>query len=231
MTTKKKTAKKVAKKKAAKKKAPAKKPGSNPKPPKAAKPKPPPNPPAKPKAFNPNSCSAEQLGEVLGLTRQAVNRLFKARTIPNNGKRGKYDIFTAVPQYIQSIKTSGAAEAGERLKIQQERKLKLQNDEAAGLLVKVEDAAQALNEAVAAYLSSHKSIPRRVAAKLSALDDPAAIREILEDESSNARNEIIGRVKLFFKSRNRKDLADSITGDAEHVKAPAAKSGTVGKRK
>lgn len=217
MTTKKKTAKKVSKKKAAAKKAPAKRP-----PVKAA--------PAKAKAFNPYDCSGAQLGEVLGLTQQQVLRLFKARTIPQNGKSGRYDIFKAVPQYVQSIKTSGTAEAGERLKIEQRRKLKLQNDTAAGILVPLADIASVINQAAAGFLATWKSIPRRVAAKLAATDDSATVREILENESSNARAELAAPIRKFYVDR-KQALPDFLADTLDGKQATPAKPGTVGRRK
>lgn len=217
MTAKKTTRKKAPTKKAAPKKAPAKKPTAT-------------APPANGKPFDPHSCNAETLGRVLGLTRQQVTNLFNARTIPNNGKRGKYDLFTAVPQYVQSIKTSGTAEAGERLKIEQRRKIKLQNDVAAGLLVPVGDIASVINQAASAFLSTWKSIPRRVASKLSATDDPAAIREILEDESSNAGRELAAPIRKFYADR-KQDLPNSIADTFDGKQTTAAKPGSVGKRK
>ncbi len=186
---------------------------------------------AKPaKAFDPHSVSAEVLGEILGMTRQQVAALFRARTIPQNGKRGKYDLFTAVSLYVQSIKTSGTAEAGERLKIEQRRKLKIQNDTAAGLLVPVAEIAALINRSASAFLATWKAIPRRIAAKLAIENDAAACRSLLESESDHARNDLAAPIRKFYVDRGE-DLPNAIADTLDGKQAPAPKPGKVGKRK
>jgi len=186
---------------------------------------------AKPaKAFDPHNVSGEVLGEILGMTRQQVAALFRARTIPQNGKRGKYDLFTAVSLYVQSIKTSGTAEAGERLKIEQRRKIKLQNDVAAGLLVPIATIAAVIQESAASFLATWKAIPRRIAAELANESTPAGCRKLLETESDHARNELAGPIRKFYVDRGEA-LPDILADTLNGKQAPAAKPGAMGKRK
>jgi len=121
------------------------------------------------------------MAEVLGLAASHVSQLFSKRVIVQNGKRGRYDLTDAVPKYIQSIRTSGTAEAGERLKIQQERKLRLLNDATAGDLVKVSDAAEVFRAASMLWKSIADGLPKRIASRLARIENPDEIRMIVRD--------------------------------------------------
>ena len=133
---------------------------------------------------NHTNVSTQFLAEVLGLSATMVGKLYQDRVYKQNGKRGKYSLTDAVPAYIQSIKTSGSAEAGAKLKIQQERKLKLANDAAERRLVKIDDAAEVLRHVCVSFRSAISAIPRRMATKLSDTSDAAVCRELLENEYS-----------------------------------------------
>lgn len=196
----------------------------------AAKPKPPPDKAASPPAFNPHDVSGAVLGEVLGLTRQRVLHLKQNGTISQNGKRGKYDLFECVPRYVQSIKTSGTAEAGERLKIAQRKKIEQQNDKAAGLVVPIADVAAVINSSASGFIAAWRAIPRRLAGKLAALKDPKACRELLENESANARLELSAPVRKFYVDRNEA-LPNILADTFDAGESPAPKPRTVGKRK
>ncbi len=190
-------------------------------------------PPAKAdsvKAFNPHDVSGAVLAEVLGLNRRQVTNLYQQRTIKQNGKRGKYDLFECVPLYVQSIKTSGTAEAGERLKIAQRRKIEQQNDTVAGLLVPIADLAGTLNESAAGFLAAWRAIPRRIAGKLAVLRDAKACRELLEHEAAKARLELFAPIRKFYADRGEA-LPDILADTFDVGKAPAPKPRTVGRRK
>ncbi len=74
--------------------------------------------------IDPTNVSSKFLAALLGMTVSGLSKLYGERVLTQNGRRGKYDITEQVPIYIQSIKSSGTVEAGAKLKIQQERKLK-----------------------------------------------------------------------------------------------------------
>ena len=191
-------------------------------------PKPAPVKAAKP--FDPHDVSGATLADMLGLNRRQVTNLHQARAITQNGKRGRYDLFDAVPKYVQSIKTSGTAEAGERLKIAQRRKLEMQNDTVAGLLVPLGDVAGTLNESAAGFLAAWRAIPRRIAGKLAVLKDAKRCRELLEHEAAKARTELFAPIRKFYADRGEA-LPDILADTFDVGKAPAAKPLTVGRRK
>lgn len=131
---------------------------------------------------------------------------------------------------MQSIKTSGTAEAGERLKIAQRRKLELQNDKAAGLVVPLADVAAVINSSAAGFLAAWRAIPRRLAGKLAALKSANACRELLEDESASARLELSAPIRKFYIDRGEA-LPDILTDTFDAGEAPAPKPRAVGRRK
>jgi hypothetical protein len=131
---------------------------------------------------------------------------------------------------VQSIKTSGTAEAGERLKIAQRKKIEHQNRIANALVIDVSEVAALVNAAAAAFISAWRTIPRRIAGELATIDDAKACRELLENESSNARLELSAPIRKFYIDRGEalpNILADTFDGK----QAPAKKPRAVGKRK
>ena len=148
--------------------------------------------------LDPTNVSTTFLAEVLGVTRDAVSKLYAQRVILQNGKRGKYNLTEAVPAYLQSIKTSGAAEAGARLKVQQERKLKIANDAAERYLVDIDDAAEVFRQVCTSLRSAITAIPRRTANEVNKAPNAAACRKILENEYSEVFYEWEKPFKDFF---------------------------------
>jgi len=187
--------------------------------------------PGKPvKVFDPHNVNAKTLGDVLGMSQTAVAHLRRGGTFKTNGKQGKYDLFNCVPLYIQSIKTSGVGEASERLKIAQRKKIELQNDVSAGLLVKVATVAALLNESAAGFLGVWRAIPRRISGKLATMSNAKACRELLENESDNARFELSAPIRKFYIDRGEAlpdILADTLNGQQKETPKPRA----VGRRK
>ncbi len=124
----------------------------------------------------------KDLAEVLGMTQPATSKLYAQRVILQNGKRGRYDLFDTVPRYIQSIRSSGTAEAGARLKIAQRQKLEIENQRVRGELVKIDDAAEVFRAACISWRAGASAIPRRLATELSNTKSAAACRELLVNE-------------------------------------------------
>lgn len=182
------------------------------------------------KPFDPHNVGGQTLADVLGLNRRQVTNLYQQRTIAQNGKRGRYDLFECVPRYVQSIKTSGTAEAGERLKIAQRKKIEQQNDTAAGLLVPLADVAGTLNESVAGFLAAWRALPRRIAGKLAVLKDAKRCRELIENEAAKARLELFAPIRKFYADRGEA-LPDILADTFDVSEAPAPKPRKVGRRK
>lgn len=182
------------------------------------------------KPFDPHDVTGETLGEVLGLSRMQVLRLKQAGTFSQNGKQGRYDIFECVPRYVQSIKTSGTAEAGERLKIAQRKKIEQQNETYAALVVPIGDVAGILNASAAGFLAAWRALPRRIAGKLAVLRDAKACRELIEHESSKSRLELFTPIRKFYRDRGEA-LPDVLATTFDVSEGPAPKPRKVGRRK
>ena len=190
--------------------------------------KPAPDKAAKP--FDPHDVSGQTLADFLGLTRQRILHLKQNGTIAQNGKRGRYDIFECGPRYVQSIKTSGTAEAGERLKIAQRKKIEAQNEAAADLVIPIGDVAGILNASAAGFLSAWRALPRRIAGKLALLKDAKRCRELIENESAKARLELFTPIRKFYIDRAQA-LPDILAATFDVSEAPAPKPRKVGRRK
>lgn len=180
--------------------------------------------------IDPDCVSSKFLAEVLGMNAKQVGELYAARIIKQNGKRGKYKITEAVPAYIASIRTSGTAEASAKLKIQQERKLAIQNDQAAGLLVRIGDAAEALRVGCLAWRAGAAALPRRVATKFANTTSANTIRQALTHELNELCRDFEKPIAAFVSKRGHPFTVVSTRNNGD--KATARKTPRrVGKRK
>lgn len=180
--------------------------------------------------IDPTNVQSQFLADCLAMTPQAVSKLASERIIKTNGRRGKYNLTEAIPQYIASIRGSGAAEAKAKLAVQQERKLRLQNDASAGRLVKVEDAAEVFRVYCLTWRAGASALPRRVAQQLSNLSEPSVIQRLLQDEFTNLFTEMEHGLREYFGSRGQ-DFSLTDTG-ANVEDTPAEKNARpVGRRK
>jgi len=167
--------------------------------------------------------STSDIAFLTGLTPQHVSKLNSQRTIKQNGKRGKYNGGDAVPAYINSLRTSGAAEAKARLAVQQERKLRLGNDKEAALLIKIDDAAEALRTYCLIWRAGANALPRRLAIKLGNESNPKAIHRIMTDEFHGLFYEMEAGLTEFFASQGH-DFGVTKTGPNGASPAPRKKA-------
>jgi len=170
--------------------------------------------------IDPTNVTSKFLADCLAMTPQGVLKLFTERVIRNNGRRARYELTTAIPQYIGSLRGSGAAEAKAKLAVQQERKLRLQNDAAAGRLVKVDDAAEAFRTYCLIWRSGVNSLPRRLANQLANEDNPAVIQKVLANEFRELFETMESGLQDFFASNGQ---AFSVTETGPNSEGPPAK--------
>lgn len=180
--------------------------------------------------IDPSNVATSFLAEVLGLTQAMVSRLYQTRVIIQNGRRGKYDLRDAVPKYIQSIRSGGTAVAAEKLKIQQERKLKIANDVAAGELVKIADAAEVFRASTLSWRSGASALPRRLATELSNQGDAAKCRELLASEIDALYDEWEKPLREYFGDAWNSVTPDT-SGGGRAKTSRKKKPGRVGGRK
>ena len=134
--------------------------------------------------IDPTNVSTAYLAECFGMTRDGVTRLCRAGVISQNGvARGKYNLFDAVPAYLQHLRASkGGESAATRLAIQRERKLRLQNDETEAGLVPIRDAALVFATASAMFRADVNSRIEGMAAKISKTDNPRNVAKSIQSE-------------------------------------------------
>ena len=180
--------------------------------------------------IDPTNVASNYIAKVCGITAQQVSNLRASRTLRTNGKRGRYSLTDAVPQYIDSIRTAGGAEAKQKLAIQQERKLRLANDKAAGELVKIADAAEVYRQACLAWRAGSNALPRRLANQLSNESNPALIQKLLSNEFAELFTNMVGPLQEYFdKSGVAFDIIE--TRPSIPTPAPKKKPRPVGRRK
>lgn len=157
--------------------------------------------------------SAQVLAAVLGITSSALRGL-TARGVLERlpGKQGRYDLTAAVPRYLD-YKIGGKLES-KRAKLveEQERKLRLQNDRAAGELISVRDASEIFRDFGYAIRAGLAAFPGRLANQLAAKSKPAQVRTLLRDEVDRVLEHAYAAVG---------DLAE---GDEQAEKVPARRT-------
>ena len=171
------------------------------------------------------------LAKVLGITPVRVSQLCSEGVIEQNGKgKAKYDLTDAVPAYINRYRRSGSASAKEKLAVQQERKLKLANDELAGSLVKIDDAAEVFLRSCLAWRSGSAALPRRLATRLSNTKNAATIRKILTEELDSLLHEFEKPLQEYFDDTGH-SFEIVKAGSSRARTAPTKNTGPVGKRR
>ena len=138
--------------------------------------------------LDPLSVSSTELAEVLGMTRQRVSQLRSEGVIRNNGKRGEYNLFDAVPAYLDHLRANKGSDVDARLKLAQVEKIQQYVEQMENELVKTSDAAAVFRAASAAWRNEASKLPQRVARRIAKSVDPSAIREILSAELDQVFN-------------------------------------------
>ena len=127
-----------------------------------------------------SNVSSSFLAEILGVTRDAVSKLYATGVIRQNGvARGKYSLFDAVPAYLDHLRANKGSDVDARLKLAQVEKIRQHVKQMENELVKTSDAAAVFRAASAAWRDEASKLPQRVARRISKLKDPSEIREIL----------------------------------------------------
>ena len=130
-----------------------------------------------------SNVSSSFLAEILGVTRDAVSKLYATGVIRQNGvARGKYSLFDAVPAYLDHLSANKGSDLNARLKLAQVEKIQQYVEQMENELVQRSDAAQVFQAASTAWRDEASKLPQRVARRIAKSKDPSQIREILCDE-------------------------------------------------
>ena len=146
--------------------------------------------------LNAADVSAKYLAELLDLTTVRVSQLCTTGVIPNNGTRGRYTLFDAVPAYVDYLHANKGDDAAVRLTLARAKKLELENDRRGKELVKTTDALEVFRVASTAWRDEANKIPQRVARRIAKSNSPDEIRMILRD----AMDGIYGAVEKPFQA-------------------------------
>lgn len=133
--------------------------------------------------------STKALAALLGITERAVYSLHQKGVITQL-RRGRYDLVVSVQAYhARGTETTEKSESGARrlLLVQQERKLKLENDEKEKQLIPIAEAAGAVQDFAARLVAGITALPGRLARPLAAMDKPGEIKKFLNDEINGQR--------------------------------------------
>lgn len=133
--------------------------------------------------IEPSNVSTLLLAEFLGVTSDAITKLHSAGVIKQNGKaRGKYNLFDAVPAYLEHLRANKGFDVDAKLKLAQVQKIRYYVERMKNDLVKTSDAAEVFRAAATAWKNIADQIPKRVAARIAKSKDPAEIRKLLGAE-------------------------------------------------
>ncbi len=133
---------------------------------------------------DPHNVTATVAARLMGVSPQTIARMVGDGRLSKKSN-GKFDLETVFTQYIAYL--TGSADAkipGSRAALlqQQERKLKLENDQREGKLILLTDASSLFAEWCHRIKIGITAIPGRVASELAPKKKPAAVRKVLNDE-------------------------------------------------
>ena len=159
--------------------------------------------------IDPTNVSSNYLAEVLGMTRHGVSKLYAAGVLTQNGiARGKYNLYDAVPAYLNYLRENHGETADVLLKRQQELKLRLQNDKTEAGLVRITDAAQIFAAAHLLFVSLHEDALEGIATEIAKTNTPLEVTKILSDWfwqiSQRHNDEILGPINEMVTNRRQK---------------------------
>ncbi len=143
---------------------------------------------------------ADALAAVLGVSRRTVNELAKQGVIKSVG-RARYDLAASVQGYVKWVnggKAVGAlASSRQAVAAQQERRIRLANDQVEGRLVRRDVVEAVVDGAALAFRQGLDGLPGRMAAELAGLDDAAAVKARLHQETRRVLADVADRFAGF----------------------------------
>jgi len=125
---------------------------------------------------------AKYLAEVLDLTTVRVSQLHTTGVIPNNGTRGRYSLFDAVPAYLDYVRAIKGDDVSIRLTLARAKKLELENDRRESELVRTSEAVEVFAAASMHWKSIADGLPKKIASRLAKIENADKVRTILRDE-------------------------------------------------
>ena len=132
--------------------------------------------------INAEDVPAGYLAEVLSLTTVRISQLHTTGVIPNNGTRGRYSLFDAVPAYRDYILANKGDDAAMRLTRARATKVELENARRESELVRTSEAVEVFAVASTHWKSIADALPKRIAKRLAKIKNPDEVRMILRAE-------------------------------------------------
>ena len=155
--------------------------------------------------------SAEQLGHILGVTRQMICKYVK-QGMPKHA-RGKYDIAVCVQWVIERFKANrddkndNSELCLERLKLYQSQRIKtdLENEKTRREVLPVEEVAETFNAMAAEVAIRLDAVGGRLASVLAGLKNPAEVQAVLLSEMREIRSSIVDSWDRIAEQEARKE--------------------------
>jgi hypothetical protein len=153
------------------------------------------------------------IAALLGVSERRLQQLQTEGWIPRGSSPGTYPMVGAVQGYIRFLRENGRATGRgaehSRLARAQAVKVEMENSRRSGLYVLHTHVMDLLSHVTTTLVSSLESIPGRLANELATTNDPAVIRQRLQDEHRSVRRALADRVDEFAQScQDRSDAGD-----------------------
>lgn len=136
------------------------------------------------------NASREQLADVIGLKKRQITILFQEGVVKKN-KNDKYDLCEAVPDYIAYCSYGKVNEqrvkGKNRLDVARAEKEEMLVAKLKKLLIPLDDAQIAINEAMVIIGTQLDGIGGRMASELAGISEPAIVRQKLLNETRRIR--------------------------------------------
>lgn len=150
-----------------------------------------------------NAMNGEQFGRLCGLTATQVNQLYNRKILPRRADK-LYEPLPCLRAYIEHLKRN-SGDARQRLLEQQERKVRLQNDERAGLLIRLDDVLSAFNTLANVFRDVlMRKLVREAPPALARLRTTARIRDYLKRLTLETFAELLKAIPDAWKQNSEK---------------------------
>jgi len=141
----------------------------------------------------------------LGISQAHFHKL-KSAGVFHSVATGKYDLKAAIKAWAQyhadGRSGSDMVEEKKALVIAQRKQIELNMRERQRELIPAADAQQIFNEVMVLVGSQLDGLPGRVAGEVAGLDDPAAVRALLFDETRRIRHAAAVKLEEFADNQN-----------------------------
>lgn len=171
-------------------------------------------------ADKPLLMGSSSLARLLGVGDGHIRRLARAGVLPRVGasERSKFDAWVCVPRFLQYVRqgqdaSSTLAEARLRLTEAQRRDLELRIRQRERQTIAADEVISTFSAAMAQIGTQLDALGGRMAGELSAVTDPATIRQRLFDECRRIRNAAADQLEALASAAPGSEAAEGAAAE------------------